>query len=486
MNLYSLEPVAKYLKESHSHLGIAAASYRHVKTNFLASPFSEYEERKRRFNEEYQGHLRSDVSRLKRPVSRTPEPSLHYSPKLPDPSISRPFPEKLSPQVRGLSSDRVGSLRQDSNIFARQTIQDKSPAKYVPVKTKELPSGQPHVSRSRLRHSPEPAEEYFPYGRPGAGAPYRDSSGRPIGDRKLFAEHAKVIMSSPVGYREISPERSYYAEDRLTKDRQQEEMRRALQEQIEQRKVREEEARRKRLQLERQEEERIQRQLREIDSDIRREVMEGEMSRTLEDPPPNYIVPQKSVRAIGRKSPDYKQTVFRRQPAGSPSPQRVDKFDAYRLRTLADKQTESIQGMIGQLKGDLREGRNHAWQAQKDFESIKESLNFSSFDSHQKSPDNSYKSTASHQWSPINSKTEHLTRAGNSLREGPLASYKTFEGWGSGRPVIIEKDYKGVESPEARLQLSKLDELLKTTLDAPQFVDEEFERAEGEEGIEGV
>lgn len=476
MNLYTLDPVAKYLKESHSHLGITAEPYKQPKGNFLANPYSEYEERKRRFNDEYQSHLRTKDIKPRRPSSRHREHYSLHSPILRDPSndpVYRRSPAKLSPSILGgFSSERI-SYKRDSNIFQRPSLADRLPKPASSVNEKLTPE-PPRATIKGLR-TPEPVEEYYPFGRPGAGAPYRDANGKPIGDRKLFAEHAKAIMNTPIGYREISPDRSFIVEERNQKDKQQEELRKALHEQVELRRAKEEEDRRRKLRQDKLEEERVRRQLNEIDSDIRRELQEGELSRTFEDPPPTYKVPQRSKRLVSRSESVRKHAVFRQQPvAVSPSPQRSRKFEAYRLRTETENQNDSVQDMISQLKVEKSNSKNYAWKAMKEFEDIKESVNYKSFSPDIKPAYDVQHRTGDYRW-PSNDSYAEKALAGNAIPD-QRTDFKTFESWG--RHSALENDYSGVESLEARRQLDKLDELLKTTFAGPQGPDDEFVRGD--------
>jgi len=475
MNLYTLDPVSKYLKASQSHLGINVDPYKQPKGNFLANPFSEYEERKKRFNDEYQSHLRMNQPKARRPSSRHRDNYSIQSPSLKEPGYelrNRRSPEKLSPILGGLSADRGKSYKQDSSIFER------SPEKsFKSGDSFDKSEYNPQKSRIRAFRTPEPQEEYFPFGRPGAGAPYRDAYGKPIGDRKLFAEHAKVIMNTPVGYREISPDRSPYAEERTLREKQQEEMRKALLEQMETRKVKEEQERRRRLREELQEEERIRRELSQIDYDIRREVQEGELSRTFEDPPPIYRVPQKSIRLKSRSESVHKHIAYRSQPvAASPSPTKQSKFDAYRLRTETDQQNESIRLMISQLKDEKSYNKNYAWEAMRQFEDIKESVNYSSHTPSLYAAHDVHTPSFEHRWN-TDTNLNKMALPQHSPH-GHKSTHKSFESWGRVRPIVVDKDYSAVESPEARIQLSKLDELLKTTIDETPIIEDELDRAE--------
>jgi hypothetical protein len=483
MNLYSLESVSKYLQASQSATALSAEPTRTLpsKGNFLANPISEFEQRKKQFDEEYHSYMKRPDYTSKPAVRKHPDANLYLTPPARDfnddacftRSLDLRGPTTVKTEWQGQVKPKLGGLRElagerprqeDSNIFSRQPQLERSKGNY---------SAQ--SSLAKLPHSLQPPEEYFPFGRPRAGAP-----NRPVAERPQLTYAAKSMLGTRQAQGNPTPVQvNYLAQERQAKERQREEMKRALEEQIEMKKARQEQIRRQQLAEDRREEERIGRELQEIDSRIRREIMQGEMSKTIEDPPHPVasVMPLKPEKPVARAEEPVKTMGMKRY-ASTNSLQR--QTGVYRLQTEADKQSSSIKDMIENMKEKARRSKEYSTQGVMELERIKESLQL-------KSPhDTKYLSQKTNEpytalqpdkrWYASDSKFVPVYRADGFKSSEP--SYKTFGGWGISRPVLIQSDYAGVESAEAKLQLTKLDELLKTTMKEPPFVDNEFERDE--------
>lgn len=376
MNLYTLEPVSRYLRDSNSSYDFKPQTMKSqsLKGNFLANPYSEYEERKRRYNEEHQSYL-SNAPVTKGYSSRTPEPAYNF------PHIARDFSSELrvtksidlksTPVSTAGKTELLSKPRERSNILMRQSLNSKPSPSHPAVMHQEI---KPQSYVSKFHHYSETTKELLPIGR----APYRDL-GQPVLDRNQFSEVAKTMLETPSVLKKSGPESSsFIAQERQTKDRQRDEMRRALDEQIEQKKAMQEEARRKKLIEDKIEQARVERQLKEIDHDIRREIEEGEMSKTFEDPPPTYTVPQKKRS----KGPEPRTEIstnhinFKKRTTFDTKASQQSRFDAYRLRTQVEIQSTSIKDLIERLKDEQRKSKNYTKQAIADFEQMKSSLNF--------------------------------------------------------------------------------------------------------------
>jgi hypothetical protein len=480
MNLYSLESVSKYLRASQSvyALPIEPAKTLPSKGNFLANPISEFEERKKRFDKEYHSYMKRPDYTSKPAVRKHPEANLYLTPPPRDLNYDARFTRSL--ELGGLTATKTewqgqikpkhGGLKElaverprpeDTNIFSRQPQLDRNKGNY-----------NAQSSLAKFHHSLDPPDEYFPFGRPGAGAP-----NRPVAERPQLTYAAKSMLGTRQVQADPAPVQvNYLAQERQAKERQREEMRRALEEQIEMKKVRQEEIHRRKLIEDRREEERVGRELQEIDSRIRREIMQGEMSKTIEDPPQPVasVVTLKPKRPVVRAEAPVKTMGLKRYASTNSLQQR--QTGVYRLRTEADKQSSSIKDMIENIKEEARRSKEYSAQGVMELQRIKESLQLRSPNYSSRRLKDTTAMQPDKRWYASDSKFVPMYRPdGFKASEN---SYTTFGGWGMSRPVLLQSDYAGVESSEAKLQLTKLDELLKTTMKEPPFVDNEFERDE--------
>lgn len=505
MSLYSLDPVAKYLRASQSNLAytLQPVKSQAQKGNFFASPYSEYEERKKYFNDEYRSYMGQQGYAPKHNFNRTSEvpfnsrnfyqgnrivkglefktlesPAARYErpSQFRDREDYNPFlkpTELVRPTYQSLPIQSAKPYQPASSLRASQPAKPVQPPQqaldYTPVRpvnrSEELRSD---ASLKKFHHNLEPAEEYFPFGKPGAGAPYRDHIGKPIGDRKHFTDVAKTMLESPVRDK-TSPQVRFLADERKAKDLQREELRRALDEQLEQKKIHEEEARVKKLTEDRLEQARIDRQLREIDNNLRKEIEQGEMSKTDEDPPPVYSIPQK--RPL-RKAEVYLE-VPKRPIAGArtpisgvkTSPRSVamggyTKLDAFRLKTDIDIQTNSMKDLMERLKEEKRLAQDYTLHGMVEFEKIKASLNLEDY-SQQPMPKPPLKKLPG---SSLQSKTQEIQKWDDlelpqlsATERGRLGDSNKPPSERGGDYEAQPDEYAGVESDEAKQLLIGLD-----------------------------
>jgi hypothetical protein len=479
MNLYSLEPVAKYLRASNSQqipVIVEPRKSQSVKGNFLANPYSEYEERKKRFNEEYSSHLRSSVK-----PTYTRSPDYPYTKPQRDFSTEARVGRSLEYRTPGNSERRTDWYdqyrpRENSNIFVRPALIDHPTQ---PVRARE-------TKPASLKHSPVSLQTKE-YHKPGAA--YRDTPDRSV-DKKQFMEAAKTMLDKPLN--EPLSNLNYIAQERIEKVRRKEEVKRALDEQIEQKRILQDEVRRKKMVEDRLEEARVERQRIEIDSEVRREILEGQMSKTRDDPPP-YFAPQKkphreaAQKAVSGRSPPPFYTsrletlAARREPLGLSPLKRELRFDAYRLDTESYRQS-SIQDTIQQIKEEARLSKDYINQGMLELQQIKEGLHlrplYDDYGSLPPKRSSALSSNPPKSWDASQSKLVPLSSAGRSVLHS--SKYKSFGSFDHRQKKLALQDYESVESADAKQQLSKLDELLQLTADG-QLNDDEFARADRED-----
>ena len=136
------------------------------------------------------------------------------------------------------------------------------------------------------------SEEYYPFGRPGGGAPFRDENGQIISKKpkNQFTPNTDPVVNKPPGSK---PHANWTFDDhKALRDQQKDDWRKSLLEQVQEKERLKKEEKEKILRLEREEEEKISNQLHELEKKYKDEIR-GEQGL-----PPE---PQKYVEKFERK-----------------------------------------------------------------------------------------------------------------------------------------------------------------------------------------
>ena len=299
-----------------------------------------------------------------------------------------------------------------------------------------------------------------------------------MGDPQIPAVAEKSIA------KEVSPTRitSYMTPQEVeNKAKQQESMRRLLDEQMEERKWRGEEERRARLLEDQMEEERLNKQRQELEDEYRRELKSREQyenvrSEKLPPKPQSFAppVPAQSLTDPSHKSSPYQASTYLSQPSNylsqpskylsQPSKYLSQPFISddrvQRMRADMAGRQQGLQDLIGRLKEESQGMALEKAEALREFDHLRESIQNRAAENEQKARRQQlgsyyhtgpWRDTYQPRVYQQESRFFPLAKAGRSV----VSSHSpVYEG------VRDRRRYEGVESADVQMQLTKLDGIL--------------------------
>mmetsp|Transcript_1670 Transcript_1670/g.3582 ORF Transcript_1670/g.3582 Transcript_1670/m.3582 type:complete len:414 (+) Transcript_1670:33-1274(+) len=333
------------------------------------------------------------------------------------------------------------------------------------------------VSPSRApRKKPvyEPVEEYFPFGKPGAGAPNKKHSVI-TSSRPYDPSPAKTMTKSP-SYEASKPTSNYDVQKRIEKEEQQRAYRDMLNDQIMAKQRQDAADKQRRLQEEQIEEAKIRKQLDELNEDRRREAQLHAPKQPFEPMPDNYEPPRKKRQQAVAQSPKAEpsqkaqsiQQYQREAPQSYVSKSRVP-HEKFRLANDTTAQQYALIMIMQQMKAGAEAAKKEHTEAIIEFDKLRLELKMKG-----ERTISLYESPValasrrqlepSKGWQLSESKFIPLRQAGASVLRPDQLMHED------------EQDYYELSSHLAKDQLAKLDEMLKyklRTVEPQPWVDDQ-------------
>jgi hypothetical protein len=392
--------------------------------SFLANPVSEHEVRHQKYMEDFKSFVKQQSQPLQRPTEAYAKPrEAEYVPS---------FPVKYD---RGQQPETVQRAHPPS---------DTSPGRAV-----------------RKKHAyEEPAEEYYPFGKPGAGAPLKNHATMSVPARQFDPSPQRTLNKSP----SIEAPRqtvNYETQRRQEKEEQQRAYRELLNDQMQAKQRREANEKLRKQQEEQIEEARVRKQLEEIEEERRREESRNAPKPHIE---PEYHPPEpprnKRQRAASptqrRDVPKYPSPQYLEPAAPAYASQPRPHHEKFRLSNDTSAQQAALQSMMKQMKAGAEAAKRDNIEAIMEFDQLRLGLKMKG-DSYR-----AYESPVAaasirqlepiRKWQQSESKFIPLRQAGASVLK-PAQS--TAEG---------SQDYFELSNQMAKEQLARLDEMLKYQL----------------------
>ncbi|CAG9325315.1 unnamed protein product [Blepharisma stoltei] len=487
--LYSLEPVARYLSRSNNPVNSQSRPDQYASqgpyskaqqqndepSNFFTNPRGEYDSRRAQLADDYRKEIQK-ASQEREKISRRGrilEKEDSYMPNTQN-REARPYPVQESTAFRRDENQfpkQFGS--QDSgyqpNGYSLEGMQYQNAS--IPYQNFSQPSQYQTSKKPEAKQ--ESSEEYFPFGRPGAGAPMRDSQGRIVTKRPAGFTNNKGDPAGTIKF-EKQYESSMYQDKRETlKD----DWRKALNDQMIEKKKKTEEDKARKLLEERIEEAKIMREQKELEKKFRHEIKyeRGEVAT-----PSDKTERTSQVVFQDAKKPETTQPVVTqpnppKEINNEPRP-RQRELDVWQSRGELVGQHSALKDIIEKLKSEASRSNVERMDALNELDKLKEELRQRSLVTAQKNqfsiaqafrpyyysqpiletkpnfaPSNSYH---------ISSNSEFIPFQNSSA---PVSVKRNMSGYQLSKPSV-KNDYSYIKSAEVKNQLENLDLLINYTL----------------------
>ncbi|CAG9333500.1 unnamed protein product [Blepharisma stoltei] len=547
MSLYSLEPIARYLNASKSSIdppirfqrvqsNISLESNQEKPTltvespvqqkaqktaqernNFFTNPTSDWEQRRKLMQEEYKKEFQKSMqeSQKKTRKGRIPENEETY---VPDTLNKEPRPYPIPYPIQQSFTRSEGNIptqnfmngfgyRQQS--FSNNFSKEPEPTWLTPDKTfpaqdqyssnfyfsQNIPQKvsfqeQPSKINYPVFPNNRPSEEYFPFGKPGAGAPNRDENGNIVTKRP-----GNFMNSQPEPQHQNNPRSNGNSPQPLrnedyqnNKQKQKDEWRKELQEQVLERQRQKEEQKQRKLLEEKIEEAKIMRELKELEHKYKKEIKfeKGEDTNSeFSEPFSQEPLPPKE-REIEKpkmefQTKEYQEVKPQRQTIYDVKPRELE---VWQSRSELVGQHNALREIITKIRQEASNSNNERIDAINELERLKNELRQKRIEDEYKSKKSMALSYQSNYYHPtIEPRSPFsLAAARNITSRSQFVPFQKIKQSKTPPPVrplkVFTNDYAEIESPEAKTQLANLDYLLKYKLSDPIYesvVEENFE-----------
>lgn len=407
--------------------------------SFIANPISEHEVRRQKYLEDFKSYVKQEAAQTeKHPISVSRRPDLfEYSPLIP-------------------SKFDLDSLNQERKSLAQRQQHLEAQSRYDAPQAPRAELSPSNVSRRKPIN--EPVVEYFPFGKPGAGAPLKKHTTLP---QAQYEATPKMTLNKSPSYEAPRQTTNYDAQKRIEKEEQQKAYRELLNEQMMDKHRKEAIDKQRRMQEDQIEETRIRKQLEELEDERKREgLLRAPKPQAFESVPEAHEAPRKKRRAAESPTPMLDPSpVYRReaQSFASAKPLRPV-HEKFRLSNDTSSQQAALQQMMNQMKAGAEAAKREHTEAIIEFDQLRLELKMKG------EPSVMYQSPVaiasrrqlepSRRWQLSDSKFIPLRQAGASaLKSGQVHS-------------DASQDYFDLSNQQAKHQLAKLDEMLRYQLRA--------------------
>lgn len=327
-------------------------------------------------------------------------------------------------------------------------------------------------------------EEYFPFGRPGGGAPVRDSQGQIVSKRpgNQFASNSDSSIKIPIGKPQIN---WTHDQQRVLRDQQKDEWKKSLLEQVQEKeRIKQAEKNRKILE-EKKEEEKIANQLHELEKQYKREIR-GEQGLPYEQD--YYSSETKSEEKFEKPKISEKKTEKIEKLKENPQPviREIEslqpkaskkyefnpiKFEYWKAKSELAVQHGNFKDVIDKLRYDADQAQIERNEAMIELDRFRDSLKMRTLDNDLKTQYRALSQNVSYNPSlgdRNNYYINSIPKKDNEIYNKVLNSESKFVPLVSAGHSVIgsfvsaasKSDYEDIESTEVKNQLAELDLLL--------------------------